>query len=191
MDRMFSTWHTHMSDRLIQVGAIIQTFLVVNIQIYQVVKNSNLSGWQKLKYFWLSKTHIILFVKNSNIFGSQKFKYFWLSKLKRQSTYFKFLVISDHCPWNHFVKSLSLISCRLAVKLERTRAKFCFAQNLQLAFQHWYYISYHPEEKLDPVLFLNHSWYNGMYIQCHKQNHFEKIPTFIIKMASESTLKCF
>ena len=136
MNRMFSTWHTHMFDRLIQVGAIIQTFLVVNIQIFQVVKNSNISGCQKLKYFWLSKTHIILFVKNSNIFGCQKFKYFWSSKLKRQSTYFKFLFLPDHCPWNHFVKSLSLISCRLAVKLERTRVKLCFVQNIRLAIQH-------------------------------------------------------
>ena len=125
-------------------------------------KHSNISGCQKFKYFKVSKTQIFLVVKHSDIFGCQKFEYFWLSKVKRQSTYFKFLAISDHCPWNHFVKSLSLISCRLAVKLERTRAKFCFAQNLRLAFQHYYklspeeelvIISCHPEEELVPVLF--------------------------------------
>ena len=37
--------------------------LVVNIQIFQVVKNSNISGCQKLKYFWLSKIRIFLVVK--------------------------------------------------------------------------------------------------------------------------------
>ena len=47
--------------------------LVVNIQIFQVVKNSNISGCQKLKYFWLSKTHTCNSV-------CPKFKFFWLSK---------------------------------------------------------------------------------------------------------------
>ena len=40
--------------------------LVVNIQIFQVVKNSNISGCQKLKYFWLSKIRIFLVVKIEN-----------------------------------------------------------------------------------------------------------------------------
>ena len=74
MNRMFLTWHTHMFDRPVQVGAIIQTFLVVNIQIFQVVKNSNISRCQKLKYFWLSNIQIFLVVKNSNISGCQNWK---------------------------------------------------------------------------------------------------------------------
>ena len=76
MNRMFSTWHNHTFDCLIQVGAIIQIFLVVNIQIFQVIKNSNISGCLKL-------IHVILFVQNSNFFGCQKNQIFLVVKIEK------------------------------------------------------------------------------------------------------------
>ena len=106
-------------------------------------KHSNISGCQKFKYFWLSKTQIFLVVKNSNISGCQNWKdNLHISSFFLSPTTVRETTSSRVCP---------LFLVVLQWSLNGPRRSFLLHRIYDLPFN--ILISCHPEEELVSVPF--------------------------------------